>query len=264
MNYKAKWMCIVLLVLMAGSLSGCVSVNLGSGGEEAGQGDMLKRSYDVGSFSSVEIKDMNFRGVTIGSNISYQEVGFELIYKNGREHKVEVEMQENLFEYIQVSVQEDRLILESSRNIRAGAGKRPKLYITTPEFNGVIIHGVISFKDADKIEGKKFDIVVSGVCDMDLDVNVENMKAKVSGAGSIKLQGSARSANIDLSGAGEIDALKLDTVDTEVRISGAGDCGISCSGSLRVYLSGVGSLKYKGSPEITKNVSGVGSIRQVD
>ncbi|MCL1916814.1 MAG: DUF2807 domain-containing protein [Peptococcaceae bacterium] len=247
----------ISMVLIMGCLSGCSSEKV------TGKGNMVKRPYDVGSFDSVEIKKAN----NSSGAVSFFGLGsdFEIIYKNGQENKVELEAQENLFDYIQVRVEAGTLILENSQPIKTDDKKRPKLYVTMPQFNKLTVHGGAYFKDADKIQGEKFDIDVSGFCEMDLDLDVNSFGIKLSNDGTVKLRGSAKSAKIDLSGIGKIEAKNLDTVDADVNIGGMGDCEISCSGTLKANASDGGTLRYKGDPELTENNSGIlGTIEKVN
>ena len=227
-----------------------------------GEGDMVKRSYDVGNFDSLEIKKVT----TDSGTVNFFGLGsdYELIYRSGQESKVEIEAQGNLFDYIQVSVEDGTLILENSKPIQTKEETRPKLYVTMPKINTVTIHGDVLFKDADKIEGGTFEINVFGFCNMDLDLDIESLGVNMSGGGTMKLRGNAQSAIIDLSGRGKIEAMDLDTIDADVNISGIGDCEISCSGTLKTNTNGGGKLRYKGSPALTENKPGMDTIEKVD
>ena len=78
------------------------------------------------------------------------------------------------------------------------------------------------------------------------------------------MSGKANTANFALSGAGNIRALELQTADSSIVITGAGNVSVSCSDNLSINASGAGSVKYRGSP--TRNVTTIGvfSVSQVN
>ena len=48
-----------------------------------------------------------------------------------------------------------------------------------------------------------------------------------------------------------------------VTISGGGSGTVNVSGTLDVTISGLGSLKYKGYPQVNQKITGGGSVQQV-
>lgn len=244
---KKRILAVLLMAAMALTLTGCVSVSIGgaSGITVNGNGKIISRSYNMDSFDSVEINGE-----------------FELIYRSGGVTGVELEMHENLFEYVELSVNNGRLLVNSTANILTNSDQTPKLYVTAPEFKALVIRGLVTMYNADMIIGERFDIRVSGACDVNARLDVERLDVDISGAGTLTLQGTAEEAAFKLSGAGSIDALDLEAVEASVSVSGAGSCSISCSGRLDAQISGVGDITYRGEPQVVSNVSGMGSIKK--
>jgi hypothetical protein len=67
-----------------------------------------------------------------------------------------------------------------------------------------------------------------------------------------------------MSGAGDLKAFPLQTLETSASISGAGDGQVSASQKLTASISGAGEIRYKGHPVITQNISGVGELKDAN
>ena len=95
---------ITFILLVIGSmilLSGCNITN--SGNAINGTGSMVSRSFNVGDFTELEV----------GGGSS-----FTVIFRQSDDISVNVEMQENLFDFHEVSVNRDRLTISRTTNNR--------------------------------------------------------------------------------------------------------------------------------------------------
>lgn len=93
------------------------------------------------------------------------------------------------------------------------------------------------------------------------DINVDNLKVVYSGVGEIILNGEAEDLDFILSGVGDLKAFDLNTSDCSIIISGLGNAEITVNDKLDVIITGSGNVYYKGTPtSITHNISGTGSI----
>ncbi|MCL2634829.1 MAG: DUF2807 domain-containing protein [Oscillospiraceae bacterium] len=239
----------VMFVLAMTVLTGCVSIVFPENTIIIGKGEVQNYTYDVGIYNKVSL-----------------DGNFELIYKSGEYAPVIIEMQENLHEYVDASVQDGRLIVKSDVNLRIGNNKSPRVTITVPDLKEVSIFGAAIFENADLItgDGEEFILEIFGAGTVDVAVEVENLQINISGAGDITLNGSADNTRVSISGAGTLSALELQTREAEFTMSGAGDASISCSDNLKVRISGVGTLSYRGDPVVERNISGVGTINKVN
>ena len=89
----------------------------------------------------------------------------------------------------------------------------------------------------------------------------ETLSISISGAGSAKAAGRADNLTLSISGAGSLNAAELKTRRAKVVVSGAGDVTVNASDALDARVSGAGAIRYIGSPKLTSQVSGAGSIR---
>jgi hypothetical protein len=95
-------------------------------------------------------------------------------------------------------------------------------------------------------------------------LDAKDVKVVVSGAGTVDL-GSGRVENlaVTVTGAGDVLAAKLRSDSGKVAISGAGSATLWPEKFLDVRITGVGSVKYYGDPQIVeKQVAGVGSVKR--
>lgn len=106
----------------------------------------------------------------------------------------------------------------------------------------------------------------SGIAQINFEsANVESLDLDSSGASNISVSGTAKSARLNMSGASNIQALKLNTESVRVNGSGASSAEISVSESINAHLSGASDLSYKGNPsEIEKHVSGGADLTKID
>jgi hypothetical protein len=96
-------------------------------------------------------------------------------------------------------------------------------------------------------------------------LDAKDVKVVVSGAGTVDLgSGRVENLSVTVTGAGDVLAGKLRADSGKVAISGAGTTTLWPEKTLDVRISGVGSVKYYGDPQIVeKHVAGVGSVKRM-
>ena len=92
------------------------------------------------------------------------------------------------------------------------------------------------------------------------DVNVV-----ISGSGNVDLgTGRVENMNVTVTGAGDVAAGKLRSDAGKVTITGAGTTTIWPEKTLSVRITGVGTVKYFGDPQITdRHIAGVGNVKRM-
>lgn len=228
---------IFLVFVLFSSLYSCINTI-------DGNGNVIKQERTVTSFNKIDISG-----------------GFEVLINQGKEEKLELEVDENLLELIKTETKNNTLIIKSDKSI--GKAKSLKLYITVVDIKDIDVSGAVELTNKGTFEGENLEIDVSGAGDIDLKLEVEELKMKMSGASETNLAGKAHHFEIEISGAGELNAEKLKSRNVIVDISGAGSATVNAKKTLNVIVSGAGSVKYKGNPKITKKVSGAGSIKKL-
>ena len=112
-----------------------------------GTGEMVSRDFEVADFSSLDIRG-----------------GYEVIWREGDSVSFTVEMQENLFKYLEVSVEGDTLYVESTRNFITRSRNSPRIYVYSPELEMISFYGAINGSNWDSISGGSFARLYALMC----------------------------------------------------------------------------------------------------
>ena len=156
-----------------------------------------------------------------------------------KEPGLEIEGDDNLLPRVRTEVKDGVLDIYNAESYSTTTAIR--LRISVPQLDGVSTSGAS-------------DIVVTGVKSDDFNIST-------SGAGSLKISGEARALDLEMSGAGEVDAKDLRAEKVSVNSSGAAEATVYASEDLHVSASGAGSVDYYGDPKnVSENVSGGASI----
>ena len=90
---------------------------------------------------------------------------------------------------------------------------------------------------------------------------MDKLVLRLAGAGNATLAGKAKTVEVRLTGAGNIDAKDLKAATASVDVSGVGNVDVFASDDLTIAASGVGHVGYYGHPKhFSKSVSGVGGV----
>lgn len=212
--------------------------------EERGNGDIVVEEWNLSQFDEIDL---------LGN------YDVELIPSD--EFRIEVETDENLFEFIEVDVRGGVLSVESTRRIEASEGIFVKVYFE--ELEGIMAGGAAKITSSETIFIRRFEVQMSGAGLIDLDIEGGELEVGISGAGSVRLAGNVRDLQVSMSGAGELKAYDLKTEYCRVEISGVGGAEVFVTEELEAQVSGVGGVTYIGDPEhVRKNVSGLGNVEK--
>lgn len=164
---------------------------------------------------------------------------FEVEIVAQKEPGVEVEGDDNLLALVRTEVKDGVLDIYNEKPYETRSAIRVR--ISVPQLDGVSSSGAS-------------DMVVTGV-------KSDGFNISTSGAGSLKISGEAKAFDLEMSGAGEVDAKDLRAEKVSVHSSGAAEATVYASEDLRVSASGAGSVNYYGDPKnVSENVSGGASI----
>lgn len=236
--------CLILLMGII-FLTGC-TVTTGIGlGTVTGSGPMLSRDFTPGDFNSVDISGSYAVSFFYNSNFS-----------------VRINMQENLFEFLEVEIRNYTLHISSGRNFNTTSANRPHIYIYAPSLTALSFAGAVDTARWDLIEGERFSINTAGAANITLDLDVDFLEISAAGASDVSLSGRADTADISTAGASSVSALGLLTANTAVSIAGAGNVDIAVSDSLNASIAGAGRIRYLGEPDIVQSIAGLGTIRR--
>ena len=251
---------LTLLMGIALLSSACVVVSLGGGNNAAiniqGTGAMVSRTFDTEAFHVINI----------GSS-------FVVTYSHSNTPSLVIEMQENLFEYLEVFVEDgtlnvgprgvlDRGSGRQAHNFNTSDNNRPRIYIYAPYLSAANLFGDITGGEWDTIYRQNFNVSVAGAVDLTIPLEVELLEINIAGAGNLELNGNADVVNITVAGAGDISAFDLQARDVNISVAGAGNVDVSVLDNLDATVSGVGRVRYMGNPTVNRQVVGIGSVER--
>lgn len=178
---------------------------------------------------------------------------------------VKVEADDNLQPYIITEMDEGVLVIKMKSNIRFINSERLKIYITTDRLEQLTLSGSGNITGTNKFTGADhLKLRVSGVGDLQLDLNTPELEAEISGSGSLALSGETKDAKIQINGVGDCNAATLKAENATVKISGSGDVKLFADNRLDVTIRGVGSVYYKGSATVSQKISGSGEVKRLE
>ena len=226
-----------------------LSVILISGGSKALAQE--KETRDVDSFSSISLS-----------------ISGDLYLSQGNETKVVIEAERKILDLIRTEVDGGKLKIKFQKgtwNIRSN--KQIKIYVSTPDVEGLFLSGSGNIKAETQIKTEDLDFSISGSGSIVIDDLVaSDLEGHISGSGDIDISGSEtlETMEISISGSGDLFAENLKVNDVEIRVSGSGTCKVFAVSELEVSVSGSGSVYYKGTPRVNARVSGSGKVRSLD
>ena len=197
-----------------------------------------------------------FTGIETGGSV-------KLILKQDSIQKVSITADDNVQEYIKTRVKGDRLVIEPENNVCNGGPVT--VYVNAKNFTGVSASGAVEIVGEDRINTGDFTLDLSGDSKVNLNINAGKVKTSSKGTSDIMLQGQARRHEIELSGAGELNAFDFVVADYKIESSGSTNCKINVLNSLDVRSSGSSTIEYRGNPkQVNNDQSGAASIKKVN
>jgi hypothetical protein len=179
--------------------------------------------------------------------------------------RVEVEIDDNLQQYVEVRNDGSKMVLDVRNKVKFGKTTKNNIYVTLKNIDLFCVSGVCKVKTLSPLNCDFLTLNVSGVFDGELEVSCEKLDAILSGVVNLELRGRATVLFIKQSGVGNLNAKKLIADKADVANSGIGSVSVYATQELSMSNSGVGSITYSGDA-IIKNIqtSGVGKINKVE
>ena len=105
------------------------------------------------------------------------------------------------------------------------------------------------------------NVEVSGAASVDLTgMKNESLAVRISGVGDIRLAGQTEDLSFHLNGAGSLKAGELTAKKVSATINGTGSAEVHAVAELKATVSGVGSVTYTGDPKVESHINGLGSV----
>lgn len=237
-KFNGYFIAIVILVTSFTSLSGCYKI----GNCIKGNGQVVLEERALKSFNRIVV------------NGSY-----EVNVLPGQTHRVVVDAESNLLDFINTRVRGQSLVIESAHNRCLKNSVPIMVNVYTPlvdeiELNGsglIIAHGLFL---------EELYVSVNGSGTVDLDVDVDFLSANLNGSGKIDITGIATTTELNITGSGSMYAYQLTQSNCNASISGSGSMYVHVNRKLDAVISGSGTIYYRGNPEVSSSISGSGKL----
>jgi phage shock protein PspC (stress-responsive transcriptional regulator) len=168
---------------------------------------------------------------------------------------------ENLIDKIEHRIENNRLYLSTGHH-HFRSGNNTIIRVRAAELKEIRTEstGNLYIPGAFKADNLKIRLNDAGKFQAD-SLDVQSLTVDSEGVGSVKLAGTARRADIKLSGVGSIDALELASDTVYAQVGGIGSIKCNPKDYLNGRVNGIGSLNYKEEPKAKDTwSSGIGSI----
>ncbi len=138
---------------------------------------------------------------------------------------------------------------------------RPIRYrLTVKDLTALTLSGAANIR-ASSLKCDHLSLVLSGAGNIRFDqLTADEIRADLSGAGNIELEGQTSQQIVNLTGMGQYNAPYLNSRNAQIRLMGAGSAVLWVQDALDVTIGGVGSVKYYGTPRVTRTLTGLGNV----
>ncbi|MCF8348223.1 MAG: DUF2807 domain-containing protein [Bacteroidales bacterium] len=201
-----------------------------------GNGEVVKQERTVEPFTGVKVDGAK-----------------EVVLIQGDQHRVEVETDANLQEYVEVMVVNNTLEFKTTKPIIKYQTMR--LIVTSPTIEKVKVSGASDIRSQGQLKGDELKLNVSGASEANLDLDYQAITSVVSGASDVVLSGKAGLFTCECSGASDVKAKSLEAGTAVINASGASNCAVNVSHSLTYNVSGAADVNYAAGPQavVVKN-----------
>jgi hypothetical protein len=179
----------------------------------------------------------------------------------GEPEQATVRFDDNLTGLIEASVTGDQLRLQ----LKPGAQVRNATLnaeVTLRRLDRLTTGGASQVTFVSAPTGPTLALLARGASRLTGPVAVDQMQATVSGSAVLTLSGQVRELGLSASGSGRMELAELAVRDLDAELSGASEATVTVSDTLAAQTSGASVLRYRGSPNITRQRSaGASSIR---
>ena len=197
------------------------------------------------------IRQIRLEGLSATLNISAENSG-----------RITYTVDDNIVGDLDISVRNGLLrIRRSGRENWHGDTRHVVINIGTDALEEIDILGVAEINGDGVFHADAFVINVTGVVDIDLEINAGSVDIDISGVGNANIGINAQRVTLDLSGVGSI-ALVGVAEDLEIINSGVGstDARNLIAQNVRVTNNGIGSDRVYAVQTLEINASGMGSV----
>ena len=171
------------------------------------------------------------------------QIPAKLYVYEGTEPNVRIRTNENLHKYIETTVVNGELRIETTPNVWIRNANSMSIYVTSDLVSQFTING-------------------SGLIAIEDCLDVASASFQINGSGDIYACGATDVLKVVVNGSGKFKGHDLQAESAEVEIRGSGDIETRVNQSLEADISGSGKVEYYGNPQIFTQISGSGKVKK--
>ena len=213
-----------------------------------------KKVKGNGNVISEKITTQDYDNISVGGS-------FDVTLVSGKEGNINVEIEDNLKQYLIIKVEKGQLKIRWKRGVNIYTKKGVKIKVPFEEIDGVSLAGSGNITTKDTIISDDLSIAIAGSGDMKLDIKAIEIDSRIAGSGNLILNGSGKNLECSLAGSGNFKGYDLKVESATTKIAGSGNIHTSVKSSLNAKISGSGNVNYQGNPTTNIKISGSGNVR---
>lgn len=211
-----------------------------------------------GNLVSVLVEDLDrFHSITL------QTVG-DVVLTFDTVSAVVVEVDHNLRRFITTEVSGGVLMigLKTPKEVKVtGMSLTVSVWMPVLEALTLDVDGIGSFvTDSSRFTVPEVDLVLAGVGDMELELQVQQLTSNLSGVGNLTLSGSARRHDLTHEAVGMVHAFDFVTDTCALLSNSVGDIEVNVRDYLNATINNIGNVYYRGDPAIDTTGAGPGQL----
>jgi len=215
----------ILIIFFSVFVTGCFSGQFSfSSSGIRGNGHVVTQKRQVQNFNKIDVSGV-----------------FHVNFLRTDNTSLEISAEKNLLKYISTRVEDNTLIISTTKDISPQKGLI--VYLTSPKLISIETSGVT------KVIAK--------------NLLSDNFSVNQSGASKIVLSGTVDKLHCDVSGVSKLDAKNLQVNKAYVEASGVSHVTVSVNKKLSVNASGISKVNYYGNPIVNADVSGMSSVNKM-
>jgi hypothetical protein len=183
----------------------------------------------------------------------------EAVVYPGNSYKVTAEGKQKDLSEAKIYVENNTLKIEREHVFRFClfcTQDKVKLAIYAPGLSQISASGASRIATANLLQGKNLKISLSGVANLQADVEFEQVSAELSGAAKSGLSGSVGVLQASVSGASKLEATEAQVKRATLDLSGASQAHLGDLEYLKVRASGASTVYYQSAGEVVESYSG--------
>lgn len=179
---------------------------------------------------------------------------------------VKVEAEDNLQQYIETYVENNKLQIRTRDNINLRPRREMRITVSGPVFTTITANGSgnIVGQGALNTNNGNVSLRVAGSGNIDVEMNASRVDSEIAGSGNIKVKGTSKEFEGGVYGSGNIRAANLQAENSKVEIAGSGNVEVYATNKLDVRIMGSGEVKHRGNAQVNTSISGSGSVTRIE